>query len=70
LHREMAMLAEVDQPGSAIDQYVDTLEAMLTQKADSIRALQLRLERFKAKLRQEEVMSTTVQKKISTIRRT
>lgn len=64
------MLAEVDQPGSAIDQYVDTLEAMLTQKADSIRALQLRLERFKAKLRQEEVMSTTVQKKISTIRRT
>jgi kinesin family protein 2/24 len=66
----MAMLAEVDQPGSAIDQYVDTLEAMLTQKADSIRALQLRLERFKAKLRQEEVMSTTVQKKISTIRRT
>ena len=64
------MLAEVDQPGSAIDQYVDTLEAMLGQKAESIRVLQGRLERFKAKLRQEEVMSTTVQKRFSSVRRT
>lgn len=59
----MAMLAEVDQPGSAIDQYVDTLEAMLAQKAEGIRQLQNRLERFKQKLKEEEVMSTTVHKK-------
>jgi hypothetical protein len=70
IFREMAMLAEVDQPGSAIDQYVDTLEAMLGQKAESIRILQGRLERFKGKLRQEEVMSTTVQKRFSSVRRT
>lgn len=65
----MAMLQEVDQPGSSIDQYVDSLEAVLTQKLDGIRKLQGRLDRFKNKLRQEDLMSRTVQKKQSTIQR-
>lgn len=67
--REMAMLQEVDQPGSSIDQYVDSLEAVLAQKMDGIRKLQSRLDRFKGKLRQEDLMSRTVQKKQSTIGR-
>ncbi|WIA29491.1 hypothetical protein OEZ86_011992 [Tetradesmus obliquus] len=69
VRREMAMLQEVDQPGSSIDQYVDSLEAVLTQKLDGIRKLQGRLDRFKNKLRQEDLMSRTVQKKQSTIQR-
>jgi hypothetical protein len=68
--REMAMLQEVDQPGSSIDQYVDSLEAVLAQKMDGIRRLQLRLERFKGKLRQEDLMSRTVSKKHTTMQRT
>lgn len=63
------MLQEVDQPGSSIDQYVDALEAVLAQKLDGIRKLQSRLDRFKNKLRQEDLMSRTVQKKQSTIHR-
>jgi hypothetical protein len=69
LCREMAMLQEVDQPGSSIDQYVDSLEAVLAQKLDGIRKLQGRLDRFKGKLRQEDLMSRTVQKKQSSIQR-
>lgn len=56
------MLQEVDQPGSSIDEYVDSLEAVLAQKLDGIRRLQARLDRFKSKLRAEDLMSRTVQK--------
>eukprot|EP00878_Enallax_costatus_P032010 GHUV01035097.1.p1 GENE.GHUV01035097.1~~GHUV01035097.1.p1 ORF type:complete len:285 (+),score=97.95 GHUV01035097.1:78-932(+) len=69
VRREMAMLQEVDQPGSSIDQYVDSLEAVLASKMDGIRKLQSRLDRFKGKLRQEDLMSRTVQKKQSSIGR-
>ena len=31
---EMTLLAEVDQPGSLIDSYVDKLEALLVRKAE------------------------------------
>ncbi|GBF89094.1 kinesin-13A-like [Raphidocelis subcapitata] len=62
VRKEMAMLAEVDQPGSAIDAYVEALEAVLSQKLRSIHALQARVERFKQQLKQEEVMSNTVQR--------
>lgn len=58
----MAILAEVDQPGSAIDAYVEALEAVLAQKLRGIHALQARLERFKQQLKQEETLSTTVQR--------
>lgn len=63
------MLQEVDQPGSSIDVYVDSLEAVLAQKLDGIRRLQGRLDRFKGKLRQEDLMSRTVQKKQGTLSR-
>lgn len=56
------MLADVDQPGSAIDTYVEALEAVLAQKLRGIQQLQARVERFKQQLKQEEVMSTTVQR--------
>ncbi|KIZ05656.1 kinesin family member 2/24 [Monoraphidium neglectum] len=62
VRKEMAMLAEVDQPGSAIDAYVEALEAVLAQKLRGIHQLQARVERFKQQLKQEEVMSTTVQR--------
>jgi kinesin family protein 2/24 len=38
----MNLLAEVDQPGSAIDTYVAQLEDVLIQKAAAIAELQVR----------------------------
>ena len=57
---EMNLLAEVDQPGSAIDAYVDKLGLILKSKAASIQQLQAKLDSFKAKLRQEEILSRTM----------
>ncbi len=34
IREEMTLLAEVDQPGSLIDSYVDKLEALLVRKAE------------------------------------
>uniref|UniRef100_A0A7S0XGA9 Uncharacterized protein n=1 Tax=Mantoniella antarctica TaxID=81844 RepID=A0A7S0XGA9_9CHLO len=58
--REMALLADVDRPGSAIDVYVDRLAEVLARKAASIADLQERVARFQAHLREEEVLSRTV----------
>lgn len=57
---EMNLLAEVDQPGSAIDTYVDKLGRTLRSKAASIQQLQAKLDSFKAKLRQEEILNRTM----------
>lgn len=57
---EMNLLAEVDQPGSAIDTYVDKLGRILRDKTASIQLLQAKLDSFKAKLREEEIMSKTM----------
>lgn len=38
---EMNLLTEVDQPGSAIDQYVDRLDAILKQKLKGVEALKV-----------------------------
>lgn len=57
VRKEMNLLTEVDQPGSAIDQYVGKLEYILAQKAQGIAALQRKLEGFKHKLKQEEEMA-------------
>jgi hypothetical protein len=38
---EMNLLTEVDQPGSAIDQYVDRLDAILKQKLRGVEALKV-----------------------------
>jgi len=57
---EMALLADVDKPGSAIDQYVDRLSRVLSQKAESIAKLRERVATFQTHLREEEVLSRTV----------
>lgn len=41
---------QVDQPGSAIDTYVETLGAILKEKAAGIQQLQAKLDSFKSKL--------------------
>jgi hypothetical protein len=58
--REMALLADVDKPGSAIDVYVERLAEVLAQKAASIAALQDRVAQFQAHLKEEEILSRTV----------
>lgn len=45
VRREMALVQEVDQPGSAIDKYVAGLSAVLAAKAASIADLQARAPR-------------------------
>lgn len=50
---------QVDQPGSAIDTYVETLGAILKEKAAGIQQLQAKLDSFKSKLKEEEIMSRT-----------
>jgi kinesin family protein 2/24 len=58
--REMALLADVDKPGSAIDAYVDRLSSVLERKAESIAKLRTRVATFQTHLREEEVLSRTV----------
>lgn len=57
---EMNLLTEVDQPGSAIDQYVERLDAILKQKLRGVEELKAKLERFKDHLQQEEMITATV----------
>ncbi|KAK4372590.1 hypothetical protein RND71_007974 [Anisodus tanguticus] len=46
VREEMKLLAEVDQPGSLIDNYVTQLSFVLSRKAASLVSLQARLARF------------------------
>jgi len=55
---EMALLQEVDRPGSAIDVYVQGLHAILEARAASVAELQLRLATFERHLREEEILRT------------
>uniref|UniRef100_A0A7R9YS33 Kinesin-like protein n=1 Tax=Chlamydomonas euryale TaxID=1486919 RepID=A0A7R9YS33_9CHLO len=57
---EMNLLTEVDQPGSAIDQYVNRLDKILKQKLEGVAMLQAKLERFKGHLQKEEMITTTM----------
>ncbi|CAD7702002.1 unnamed protein product [Ostreobium quekettii] len=60
VRKEMTLLSEVDQPGSAIDQYVEQMDAILNHKMDMIQQMCGRLDAFKQKLREEEVLSRTI----------
>lgn len=60
VRREMALLTEVDQPGSMIDKYVEKLEMILNQKMEKIVDLKGKLGRFKEHLKEEELMSKTL----------
>ena len=60
VRKEMQLLADVDQPGSAIDEYVGSLEALLDKKTASIKAMQKKLASFQASLRREEELSNRI----------
>ncbi|GBG65138.1 hypothetical protein CBR_g49500 [Chara braunii] len=60
VHEEMRILAEVDKPGSAVEQYVVQLNQILTQKASAIADLQSRLATFQRHLKEEAILSRTV----------
>lgn len=59
---EMKLLNDVDQPGSAIDEYVTSLESVLDQKMEVIISLKNRLDDFKQHLKQEELLSRSFRK--------
>ncbi|XP_077226818.1 kinesin-like protein KIN-13A [Tasmannia lanceolata] len=54
---EMKLLAEVDQPGSLIDNYVTQLSFVLSRKAAGLVSLQARLARFQHRLKEQEILS-------------
>ena len=57
---EMEFLARVDKPGSAVDVYVEELDAILAERADDVARLRARVERFRMLLQQEEQLSSRV----------
>ncbi|KAL2506882.1 Kinesin-13A [Abeliophyllum distichum] len=57
VREEMKLLAEVDQPGSHIDNYVTQLSFVLSRKAASLVSLQGRLARFQHRLKEQEILS-------------
>ena len=54
---EMAILHEVDQPGSDVDDYITALNRMLEEKLKMVQMIQRKLENFTGHLRTEEEMS-------------
>ncbi|KZV25790.1 kinesin-13A [Dorcoceras hygrometricum] len=57
VREEMKLLAEVDQPGSHIDNYVTQLSFVLSRKASSLVSLQAHLARFQHRLKEQEILS-------------
>ncbi|KAJ7980277.1 Kinesin-like protein [Quillaja saponaria] len=57
VREEMKLLAEVDQPGSQIDNYVTQLSFVLSRKAAGLVSLQSRLARFQHRLKEQEILS-------------
>ncbi|CAO2184629.1 unnamed protein product [Urochloa humidicola] len=57
VREEMNLLAEVDQPGSLIDNYVAQLSFLLSRKASGLLSLQARLARFQQRLKEQEILS-------------
>lgn len=57
VREEMKLLAEVDQPGSLIDNYVTQLRFVLSRKAAGLVSLQARLARFQHRLKEQEILS-------------
>jgi len=53
----MMLLHEVDKPGSDVDEYVESLDAILAHKMEIISLLRGRLYNFKEHLREEEILS-------------
>ncbi|KAL6615161.1 hypothetical protein ACP70R_037431 [Stipagrostis hirtigluma subsp. patula] len=57
VREEMNLLAEVDQPGSFIDNYVAQLNFLLSRKASGLVSLQARLARFQQRLKEQEILN-------------
>ncbi|XP_022721932.1 kinesin-like protein KIN-13A [Durio zibethinus] len=57
VREEMKLLAEVDQPGSHIDDYLTQLNFVLSRKAAGLVSLQARLARFQHRLKEQEILS-------------
>ncbi|CAF2056213.1 unnamed protein product [Brassica napus] len=57
VREEMKLLAEVDRPGSMIDNYVTQLNFALSRKAAGLVSLQARLARFQHRLKEQEILS-------------
>ncbi|XP_074571112.1 kinesin-like protein KIN-13A [Curcuma longa] len=57
VREEMNLLAEIDQPGSFIDNYVTQLNFVLSRKAAGLVSLQARLARFQQRLKEHEILS-------------
>ena len=55
--QEMKLLAEVDRPGSLVDNYVTQLSFVLSRKAASLVGLQARLARFQHRLKEQEILA-------------
>jgi hypothetical protein len=53
----MALLNEVDKPGSDIDEYVENLDTILAHKIDLINMLRAKLGTFRQHLKEEEALS-------------
>lgn len=53
----MMLLNEIDRPGSDVDMYVDSLDAILAHKMDIISVLRNRIGSFKDHLKEEELMT-------------
>ena len=53
----MMLLNEVDKPGSDVDEYVDSLDAILAHKMDLVAGLRNRLLKFREHLKEEELLS-------------
>ncbi|XP_010548988.1 PREDICTED: kinesin-like protein KIN-13A [Tarenaya hassleriana] len=57
VREEMKLLAEVERPGSMIDDYVTQLSFVLSRKAAGLVSLQSRLARFQHRLKEHEILS-------------
>ncbi|XP_023522770.1 kinesin-like protein KIN-13A [Cucurbita pepo subsp. pepo] len=57
VREEMKLLAEVDQPGSHIENYVTQLSFVLSRKAAGLVSLQARLARFQHRLKEQEILT-------------
>ena len=59
--QEMALLNDVDKPGSDVETYVASLDTLLTQKIQMITAMRKQLITFHTHLKTEEAMSKLYQ---------
>lgn len=57
--QEMNLLAEADQPGNRLDDYICKLNAILSEKAAGILQLQTQLAEFQRHLNEHSVLVST-----------